>query len=94
MKKTLTVLLASILFLTGCSQISSGTITKKEHEPGNYYITTICNLVGKVTVCTPITQYDNEDWRFDIHEGDKDGFVYVTPETFDSYEVGDYFKEN
>lgn len=94
MKKSFfSALVVAGLVLTGCSSISAGTITNKVYEPGHYYSTMVCTPVGKVTVCNPINQYDDEDWRFDIREGDKDGFVYVTEDTFNQYEVGDYFGE-
>lgn len=91
MKRKLVALAALALLLTGCSSsISSGTITAKVHEPGHYYSSQVCNLIGKVMVCTPITSYDDEDWRFDIVDGEKTGYIYVTKESFDKFEVGDY----
>lgn len=91
-KKALVIILAAIGFiLVGCSPIRSGVITAKEFEPSRSYITTQCHLVGKVTHCTPITNYDDEDWRFDIKSEKDEGYVYVTPEEFEQYEVGDYY---
>lgn len=71
--------------LVGCSSISAGTITGKEHEPRRTYFCSVKPLI----FCT-----DDEDWRFNIADGEKDGYVYVSPETFDRYNVGDYFEEN
>lgn len=91
-KLALAVVLPLAVILAGCSAISSGTITGKEAEPGHYYTTQTCTPVGKVTVCTPHTYYDDPDWRFDITEGKDSGWVYVTEETYGAYEVGDYWR--
>lgn len=82
------------LILAGCSSISAGTITNKVAEPGMYTTTQSCagyNKDGACSVWVPITSYDDPDWRFDIQEGDDRGWVYVSQDTFDRYEVGDYF---
>lgn len=87
-------LLVGALLLTACSSISSGTITNKVAEPGMYTTTQSCagyNKDGACSVWVPITSYDDPDWRFDIREGDDSGWVYVSQDTFDRYEVGDYF---
>lgn len=79
--------LALTAALVACSPISAGYITEKVIEPEHRYTT--CTMVGKVPVCTPHT--DDQDWRFDIRDNDdKDGWVYVTPETYDSHQVGDW----
>jgi len=98
MKRKLYTLMVGGLVLTGCSGISSGEITAKVHEPSHTYVTTFCCLVGKVTVCTPQTVHDSEDWRFDLIQhadtgDDKTGSVYVSEATFGQYEVGDYYQE-
>lgn len=80
------------LALAGCSSISSGTITDKVHEPAHYNTSQVCHMAGKVMICTPVKTYDDEDWRFDLREGDKEGWVYVTQETFDSYDIGNYWE--
>lgn len=87
------VVAAVALTLSACSSISSGTITKKIDEPGHTVTSVICHLVGKITICTPYTTYDDEDWRFDLRSGDKTGWVYVSHETFDAYEVGDRYDD-
>lgn len=76
------LLLASALALTGCSSIDAGTITAKENEPERRYVCTVKPLI----FCT-----DDEDWRFDITEGDDNGWVYVDESTFAEYEIGDYY---
>lgn len=92
MRKTLSLIVAaaSAAVLVGCSSIDSGTITAKVEEPGHYITTMSCSGT-KVRTCVPITTYDTPDWRFDIREGEDTGWVYVTPETFDNYAVGDYY---
>lgn len=87
-------LVAAAVILAGCSSISAGTITNKVAEPGSYVTTQYCASYNKQGVCTvwmPQTTYDDPDWRFDIRDGDKSGWVYVSQDTFDRYEVGDYF---
>lgn len=94
--KALGALLGSVLLLTGCSQLTSGTIVQKEYEPGHYYSEQRCSQVlpGKgVVTCRQTEQYAEDVWRFRLREDDREGTVDVTPEIFDSYEVGDYFKE-
>lgn len=98
--KKLIALGLGLLLLTGCSAINAGYITKKVAEPGNYVTTMSCTTIGEITTCTPITTYDDPDWRFylvekadPLNKDRKTGWVYVTPETFDEYEVGDYFEE-
>jgi hypothetical protein len=91
-KAILGALLVTAGLLVGCSPISEGVITAKVIEPAHYYTTTICHLVGKITVCTPMTQYDDQDWRFDIRKDDETGYIYTTEEDFNKFEVGDYVK--
>ena len=87
MKKSI-IALAILFVLTGCSHIDSGTITQKVNEPErHYFITTYC---GKGCFMV-IPQFDDEDWRFDLDNGEDTGYVYVTEQTFDLYEVGDQY---
>lgn len=79
--------LLSVTLLAACSPIQAGQITEKVIEAERRYTT--CTMVGKIPVCTWHT--DDQDWRFDLRDNeDKEGWVYVTPETFDSYSVGDW----
>lgn len=90
-------LIALALLLSACSSISSGIITDKVSEPGHYWTTQQCvsyNAKGVCTVWMPQTHYDDPDWRFDIRDGDKSGWVYVSEDTFNRYEVGDYFSSD
>ena len=101
MKKILALLLLSAtLLLAGCSAISAGRITEKVIEPANTWIQMVCsgyNDKGFCSVWVPVYHYDDQDWRFDISDGEQEGFVYVTEGTFNYYNVGDWFevpKEN
>ncbi|UVG35224.1 membrane protein [Microbacterium phage Cece] len=78
--------------LVACSSISAGRITEKVIEPERHY--TVCTPIGKIISCS--NHHDDQDWRFDIADKDKEGWVYVTPETFDQYQVGDWvdFSDN
>ena len=94
MKKTLAAMLLC-LALAGCSSpISSGIITDKTHKEGYYYTTLICGAYSSKGYCTvyiPIQNYSPPVWRFDIREDEQTGWVRVTEETYNSYEVGDYY---
>lgn len=87
-------LIALVILLSACSSIERGTITSKVAEPGMYMTQQSCAGYNKQGVCTvwvPITTYDDPDWRFDIRNENQTGWVYVTEETFNQYEVGDFF---
>ena len=77
--------------LTGCSSISSGTITDKQYEKARTYTT--LQYCGKACFI-PIVHHDDPDWRFDISDGDDEGYVYVSNKTYDEYEVGDYYENS
>ncbi|QJD51766.1 hypothetical protein SEA_ASHTON_27 [Microbacterium phage Ashton] len=90
--KLLALVAIGLLTLTGCgSSISTGTITGKTHSPAYVVSTTICTPVGKTTVCTPSTQYYPESWHFSLVNGDEEGYVYVDVDTYDNYDVGDWY---
>lgn len=87
-------LVAAALFLTACSSIDEGTITQKASEPGYYVSSQTCVAYNKEGVCSqwmPTTTYYPPTWRFDIRQGDDKGWVYVSEDTYNDYEVGDYF---
>lgn len=93
MKKALGVAaLTAILVLTGCSSIKEGTIIAKEYEEGRYYSTTSCSLVGKTTVCTPITHYDDPDWKIYLQNGDEKGWREISEESWLKLEVGQWVR--
>lgn len=88
------------LMLTGCSAIDEGVITAKVYEEESTYYTTDCKAWRTTAqggmVCSfygPTYHHDDADWRFDLRKGEDEGWVYVTPETYEMYEVGDYWKE-
>lgn len=94
---------ALLLLLTGCaSPIAEGYITEKNYKEAYSTTTLYCSMYGKYgcTLWQNQTNYYPESWWFSIVEsGDrvekgepKTGWVYVGPETFDSYEVGDYYE--
>lgn len=98
MKKTLTlVLVAATLFLTACSSISAGRITAKEIHPAYTWVQNICsgyNAQGVCTVYVPIFHNEPEKYSFDLEDGEKTGWVYVTKSEFDKYEIGDSYAES
>lgn len=79
------------LALTACSPISSGTVTGKEFHPSHNETITTCHLIGKVTICTPMTHRVDDKWQLDLTKGDKTGWVDVDKSTYDRTSVGDYF---
>jgi hypothetical protein len=88
------VALAALL-LVGCSAIDRGTITAKVIEPATTIVQQVCagyNAKGVCSVWVPQVIHDDEDYRFDIRNEDETGFVYVSREAFDEYEVGDFFE--
>lgn len=95
MKKLAATTLAGValaLALVGCSPIDSGTITNKTFEPEHSVHTTQCTLVGKITVCTPVTRHYDDAWKFDLRKGDETGWVYVTESEYESYDIGDEYR--
>jgi uncharacterized protein YceK len=96
-KKLITLGAIAMLALAGCSAIDSGTITQKDHHDDYYTTTMSCAAYSKQGFCTlyvPITTHHPESWRFDLTEGDKDGWVYVSEDTYSHYAVGDYFQKD
>jgi len=93
-KKKLAIIAIALLALTGCSSISEGTITEKNHQNGYYYPVTYCAFYSSKGLCSGyMTRYDYmpESWWFDITQDTKDGWVYVGELTYEEYEVGDYY---
>ncbi len=89
--------LALVLALVGCSPLQSGIITAKNHKDAYTYIYYQCYVWSKYgcTLWMPVTGYVPERWWFDLqdeHEPETTGWVDVTHETFDKYEVGDYYQ--
>lgn len=98
-------LLALALVLVGCSPISAGYITKKDHREGYYYPVQYCAIYdtknGGCKMYATRQEYNPPTWRFDLREQSdglngkepETGWVYVTEDTYARYEVGDYFEE-
>jgi uncharacterized protein YceK len=95
MRRVLAVaVLVGALALAGCSAISSGTITEKHHRDGYYYTTQVCSAYDKNGACTvyvPIQNWQPPAWWFDIRYQDTEGFVYVSEDAYERYEVGDFY---
>lgn len=77
------VLLAA---LTACGSPGRGTVVAKDYDPA--YAMTQCNLVGKVTVCSP--RYYPEVYLLMIRYGDDAGWRSVDGETWRRTEVGEF----
>ncbi|QDP44841.1 hypothetical protein SEA_ARAXXI_22 [Microbacterium phage Araxxi] len=93
-KALLAVLL--LLVLTGCSSISQGYVTGKEHQPGFYYFVQQCvgyNTNGTCRQWMPVQMYQPERWILHLQEDEDTGWVNVTVEVYDEYDVGDYYPE-
>ena len=81
MKKILPVL-ALILVLTGCTPPpQSGFIIAKDYDESRLYQCSVKPLI----FCT-----DDEDWDLLIRNGEHEGWVGVTPDTYEAYNVGDF----
>lgn len=101
MKKLFAVLLVAGAVLAGCSSISSGYITKKDHREGYYYTTTYCASYDSKGICTmwmPRQNYVPPTWKFDIQDTGQDGktvtgWVNVNEDTYSKYNVGDYYND-
>ena len=95
MKKKLAALAALMLaaaLISGCSPISTGTITKKSADAGYFYTSTTCHTSGKTTYCVPSTYWVPPKWTFDLRNGEKTGWVDVDEDTFNAYEVGEVYR--
>lgn len=82
------------LLLAGCSSISAGTITDKDHRESYYYPQSYCSSYNSKGACTmhmTRMQYVAPKWSFSLKEGKETGWTYVTEDTYNRYEVGDYY---
>lgn len=97
MKAKLAAIVAAALLLVGCSSISAGEITKKDHSEAYDYPVTYCAFYKSNGTCGMWSQrweHVPERWKFDIQNDNGDtGWVYVTEPEFESYSVGDYYGE-
>lgn len=94
-KKILAVLAAAVSFgviFTGCAGIiKSGTVTDKEYKPA--YTSTIFTRIGNVTV--PYNIHHSAKYEIKL-SGEENGekvtrWIYVSEETYNSYNIGDYY---
>lgn len=72
--------------LVACGAPSRGVVIEKDYAPA--HTTTTCNLVGKVTVCSP--QYQSESWSIKIRSGEDEGWRSVDGETWRQIKVGQF----
>lgn len=86
----------AVLALAGCGP-TSGTIHDKAHTAGYYSTYYQCYAYNKDGACTmniPVQQYNEPTWSFDLYASDDDhGWHGVSEETYNRYEVGDYYGE-
>lgn len=85
------ILAASVL--TACSSISSGTITSKRYEPGYYYTTEVCTSYGKYgcQMYVPMQEYQPAEYRLNLEQAGKTGWVDVDQSTYDRARVGSLY---
>ncbi len=84
--------LAVVLAACG-SSIQSGRITGKVYEEPYSWIQMVCVSYDKNSICTvqvPVTHEEPAHYRFNLEDGDKTGYVYVSPETFENHQTGDW----
>lgn len=87
------MVIVAALALAGCSAIDAGYITEKEYSPSYVYYVNQCFAYNKDGLCTmniPQPRTHPESWRFDLKNGEEEGWIYVSESTFDAYEVGDW----
>jgi len=86
----------AVLALAGCGP-TSGTIHDKDHREGYYYTTYHCYSYDKNGSCTmnlPQQNYQPPTWSFDLYASEDDhGWHSVNEDTYNRYEVGDYYGE-
>jgi hypothetical protein len=78
--------IVAVALLAACGAPSQGVVVGKDYSPA--YSTTQCNLVGKVTVCSPT--YWPERYDLKIRSGEDEGWRSVDPETYRTTSVGDF----
>ena len=93
--KKIVALLVGTLLLVGCSSITSGTITAKDHKDAYSYTTPQCSMFRTNGTCA-IYIYVNHDvpekWYFGLDDGEDTGWVSVTEDTYNGFEIGDHFE--
>lgn len=94
-KSFLVLAAALMLLISGCSSISSGTITTKSYSPESTITTISCS--GTPSVCMPQVQYYPAVWTLNIVNEDQSGeivqgWVHVSEEVYNAYNEGDYYE--
>lgn len=92
MKKFFVILLLIVFlsFLSGCTSLDEGTVTKKSYMPAydSTYYTYI--RTGNFKHFVPRHVYYPDSWEVCVKLEDKKDCWQVTEEFYDSVEVGDY----
>lgn len=86
---------STVLVLAGCGDgIRTGIVTSKDHSPAQDIPRVQCIVVGK-NPCVPVTVVDhyNENWRLNLRDGDKAGWVDVDQATYGRYDVGGHYPD-
>lgn len=99
-------ILVSSLGVAACGAPKEGEVVRKKHEDARTYTTWVNVQTGQSCyssgnpprqTCTPtytlmpFQQYDDEDWRIRLKNGDDEGWVNVDSETYKSLDKGDWF---
>jgi len=82
----------SLFLLFGCDgPFCSGVVVKKHHEAESMYVTYIPMQVGKVLVMIPYWYLDDEDFAVTVNDNGKHRTYYVDKETYERWDVGEWF---
>lgn len=89
------------LLLTSCSAISEGRITDKLYSAPYDTRTMECAFWKPATANSPMScsyyhwveRHHEATYKFDIADGKDTGWVWVNENTYNAYEVGDWYGE-
>lgn len=87
------LVLAAVLVLAGCDNATSGTVTNKWIDPAHTDVWFQCMAYdGKGNCTMNMPMFDQVPTRYvvEFHNvtDDEDGSALVTPEAYDTYQVG------
>lgn len=96
MRKKIALAIAATILLSGCAgpRIDEGVIRHKDKMPAWVQNITVCSG-SNPPICTNTPIFHDESWHFDVWEGGEDdphGWVQVTEQMYEEYEVGDYWE--
>ena len=93
-RKTAVALLMIILALTliGCTDLNSGTVTEKKYQPEEDIYSPIPMYTGKTLIIMPRWIHRPARYILYIENGEEHSVWYVSQETYDSVEIGDYIE--